>query len=47
MVPWKAPYDLRSGGNYRAVNYRTIPDRYSMPRIQDFTANLSGGYHLP
>src|SRR5215469_5106913 len=29
-------------GDYRALNSTTIPDRYPLPHLQDFTANLSG-----
>ena len=29
-------------GNYRKLNDVTIPDRYPVPNIQDFSANLTG-----
>ena len=42
MVPTKTPGDWRPSGDYRALNRMTIPDRYSIPHIQDFTATLHG-----
>lgn len=34
--------DYRPTGDYRCLNAITRPDRYPVPHIQDFTANLSG-----
>ena len=42
MVPKKTPGDWCPCGNYRALNKITIPDRYPVPHIQDFTAALHG-----
>ena len=33
---------FRACGDYRALNNITVPDRYPVPNIQDFSANLAG-----
>lgn len=48
--PWASPIhivkkangELRICGDYRRLNAVTIPDRYPIPRMQDFTTHLHG-----
>lgn len=40
MVPKKTPGEWHPCDDYKALNSKTIPDRFPIPHIQDFTSNL-------
>ncbi|BHF59486.1 hypothetical protein SprV_0100244500 [Sparganum proliferum] len=42
MVPKATSGDWRPGGDYRALNNATIPDRYPVPHLQDFAGAIFG-----
>lgn len=42
MAPKKGTSEMRPCGDYRALNAITIPDRYPIPNVQDFSQCLFG-----
>jgi transposase InsO family protein len=52
--PWSSPLHMvpkgdngwRPCGDYRALNARTIPDKYPVPHIQDFSHDIAGCTHF-
>lgn len=42
MTPKKTPGDWRPCGDYRPLNFRTIPDKYPIRILEDYSANLAG-----
>ena len=42
MVPKKTLGDWRPCGDYWALNHTTLPDKYPVPHLQDFTCSLRG-----
>jgi cleavage and polyadenylation specificity factor subunit 1 len=42
LVPKSSGHEFRPTGDYRALNRITIPDRYPLPHLQDFSNQLHG-----
>ena len=42
LVQKSSPGEWRACGDYRALNKATVPDRYPIPYLMDFTAHLHG-----
>ena len=43
--PWFSPLHMvkkKNGGDYRRLNNVTVPDRYPLPNMADFTSGIAG-----